>query len=80
MTENIAKLKWRCRRGMKELDVLLSKYLEDQYSNASEDEQNTFHVLLEQEDPHLYAWFLGRSQSDDAKLQGLIEKIGQQSK
>ncbi len=77
MAENIAKLKWRCRRGMKELDVLLNKYLEGQYSGASEYEQNTFHLLLEQEDPHLYAWFLGRSKSENEDLQALVEKIGQ---
>jgi len=77
MAENIAKLKWRCRRGMKELDVLLNKYLDEQYNGASEAEQNTFHLLLEQEDPHIYAWFLGRSQAEDHALQALVEKIGQ---
>jgi len=61
MAESIAKLKWRCRRGMKELDVLLNGYLESEYSQASNAEQDTFHLLLEQEDPHLYAWFKSMS-------------------
>jgi len=29
LMQDLGKLRWRCRRGMKELDVLLSRYVEE---------------------------------------------------
>jgi antitoxin CptB len=34
MGGEIGKLRWRCRRGMRELDVLLSRYLDEEYRTA----------------------------------------------
>ncbi len=48
------KLKWRCRRGMKELDVLLIQYLEQNYDKASKKEQQAFENLLQLSDYDLY--------------------------
>lgn len=49
------KLKWRCRRGMKELDVLLMQYLEQNYDKATKKEQQAFENLLKLSDNDLYA-------------------------
>jgi antitoxin CptB len=49
------KLKWHCRRGMKELDVLLTQYLEQNYDKASKKEQQAFENLLKLSDNDLYA-------------------------
>ena len=49
------KLKWHCRRGMKELDVLLMQYLEQNYDKASKKEQQAFENLLKLSDYDLYA-------------------------
>jgi antitoxin CptB len=49
------KLKWHCRRGMKELDVLLIQYLEQNYDKASKKEQQAFENLLKLSDYDLYA-------------------------
>jgi antitoxin CptB len=49
------KLKWHCRRGMKELDVLLTQYLEQNYDKASKIEQQAFENLLKLSDNDLYA-------------------------
>lgn len=48
------KLRWRCRRGTRELDVLLSRYFENYYSQAADEEQKTFAEILEWPDPKLY--------------------------
>ncbi|TGO02253.1 hypothetical protein PN36_27835 [Candidatus Thiomargarita nelsonii] len=56
----LSKLKWRCRRGMKELDVLLTRYLEQCYEQAPIAEQQTFQALLELPDMELYAYLLGQ--------------------
>ena len=62
MSLGVAKLRWRCRRGMKELDLLLLSYLERRYDTASEEERWIFSELLELPDPKLHAYLLGREQ------------------
>ncbi len=53
-----SQLKWHCRRGMKELDILLMHYLEHNYEQSSPSEQQAFQSLLELPDTDLYALLL----------------------
>jgi len=71
----IGKLRWRCRRGMKELDVLLSRYVDEEYRDAAPEHKHAFRQLLDSPDPLLYAYFLGRESPPDAVLSSLIERI-----
>ena len=71
----MSRLRWLCRRGMKELDVVLSSYLEQRYPSASSDEQAGFCRLLEMDDPDLYRLLLGRDRVEDENLQQLIETL-----
>ena len=48
------RLCWRCRRGTRELDLLLSRYLENDYDRARPEERAAFEKLLELPDPELY--------------------------
>lgn len=66
MDELIGKLRWRCRRGMKELDLLTLGYLEQYYPEAAEEEQQAFADLLELQDPQLMGYILGRGAPADA--------------
>ena len=45
-----SRLKWLCRRGMKELDLLMDGYLEEEYAQASAEDQRAFVTLLEYQD------------------------------
>ncbi len=51
----ISRLKWLCRRGMKELDVLMEAYLANRYEQAPAQEQAAFREVLEMDDPDIYA-------------------------
>jgi antitoxin CptB len=75
MDPEIGKLRWRCRRGMKELDVLLSRYLEEEYREATPEHKQAFRQLLDSQDPLLYAYFLGHEPPPDAVLSSLLERI-----
>jgi antitoxin CptB len=75
MDPEIGKLRWRCRRGMKELDVLLTRYVDEQYRNATPDHQEAFRQLLDAQDPQLFAYFLGRELPADAVLSSLLIRI-----
>ena len=66
--DNIPKLKWACRRGMLELDVLLGNFLTEAYPNLSLEEKQLFVELLECADPELFAWLMGYEIPTDARL------------
>ena len=58
------RLRWQCRRGMKELDQLLTRYLEGPYGAASENDKAAFHALLELSDPELVGYLLQRREPE----------------
>jgi antitoxin CptB len=58
--ERYRRLRWQCRRGMKELDQLLMRYLDGQYTAASDIDKSAFHALLELSDPELVGYLLQR--------------------
>jgi len=73
--KEISKLRWQCRRGMRELDILMERYLFEQYETASEVEQQAFRDLLDLQDPTLFAYLLGREKPIDAAQLALVELL-----
>jgi antitoxin CptB len=71
----LRRLAWSCRRGMRELDVLLERYLHQQYADASSAEQAAFAQLLQLQDPDLARYLLARVDPDDKTLAALVRKI-----
>jgi antitoxin CptB len=59
---------------MKELDVLLTRYVDDRFAIAPPAEQQAFERLLEAQDPLIYAYCLGQAPVP-ADLGDLIERI-----
>ncbi len=53
------RLMWRCRRGMKELDVLLERFARGRLASASAEERESFEGLLGLPDPVLAEYLLG---------------------
>ena len=70
-----ARLRWLCRRGMKELDVLLERYLETGHPEAPPAARAAFARALELQDPELYALLSGRTATDDPELADVVERI-----
>jgi antitoxin CptB len=71
----LRRLRWRCRRGMRELDQLLTRWLDRRWAQASDAERGAFLRLLDCEDDRLWAWFLGRERSADAEIDALVRNI-----
>lgn len=62
-----ARLKWLMRRGMKELDIMVSRYYAQRYALAPERERAAFeHLLSDAEDPDIWAWAMGYSEVPEA--------------
>ncbi|MES1993373.1 MAG: succinate dehydrogenase assembly factor 2 [Pseudomonadota bacterium] len=70
----LGRLRWRCRRGMKELDELLLAYL-PHYPNAPAAERAAFETLLELPDPDLYQLMLATTAASDPSLEPLLERL-----
>ncbi|KAG1707762.1 (R)-specific enoyl-CoA hydratase [Nymphon striatum] len=67
--QEISKLRWHCRRGVKELDIVLSNYLDQHYEMANDNEKQAFKELLDFEDPILFA--ITPEESLESEQQGL---------
>lgn len=73
--ESFAKLKWRCRRGTKELDYLLEDYLVQDYEQANKEEQKLFIEFLSLQDTQLIFFLLGGQLPESEGLSELVKKI-----
>lgn len=71
----INRLRWRCRRGMRELDTLLMTYVDRWYRTVPAAEQAAFRVLLSLPDPDILGLLTGRLRSDDAHISCVVERI-----
>lgn len=68
-----AKLKWACRRGMLELDILFEPFVDQAYDALDTKDKYTFQRLLTCEDPDLFAWFMGHKKCEDEELAAMIK-------
>ncbi len=72
--DELARLKWQCRRGTKELDFLLNSYLETGYLVADSGERELFVELLELEDDELSAVLMAEMEVPEG-MKILVGKI-----
>jgi len=68
-------LRWRCRRGMQELDILLLNFLDHRFDDTSIEQQQAFISLLEQQDDVLWDWLSGQQVSTDKATSLLIKQL-----
>jgi antitoxin CptB len=73
------RLLWRCRRGMKELDVLLERFARRELPRATSEQRQTLTRFLELPDPVLVDYLLGQAIPPDAELAGLVAQIAGQA-
>ncbi len=72
---NLAKLRWRCRRGTRELDALYRWFLDHRWEQSDAVSQAAFARLVEAEDPDVWDWCVGRTRSSDVAEQHVIDDI-----
>lgn len=68
-----SRLRWHCRRGMRELDEAMRAYLDHHYDDATEGEREDFETLLSMQDPELYRLVCGKDR--DERFEPIIDKI-----
>ena len=74
-----SQLRWRCRRGMLELDLLLTTFVKMEYKNLTNKEFALFSTLLDYQDQTLFDLLLEKESSPDAAITALVTRIRQAS-
>ena len=69
------RVRWRCRRGMLELDLILLGFLEQHYHELTPSEQHAFDKLLTTPDNILLAYIQGTQKPSENELMQIVEKI-----
>ncbi len=58
---NSSALRWRCRRGLLELDLALKQFLDSNYEGLTPFERAQFEDLVAENDADIWAWIQGTS-------------------
>lgn len=74
-TAEINRLRWQCRRGMRELDLLLLQFLDNGYAGLDAGGARAFARLLDCPDALLLEWLLGRQRPSDKDVADVVEHI-----
>jgi len=69
------RLAWQCRRGMRELDELLNRFLGQCFSRLDRPEQETFIRLLDYPDDVLLELLMGRMAPADKDVAHIVQEI-----
>jgi len=71
----LARLRWRCRRGLLELDIVLGRFVEAHYAQLSEKEQQIFDEFLDLPDNPLWDMISGRKDAVSDDEAALLVKL-----
>ncbi|KYP97133.1 hypothetical protein BG74_05365 [Sodalis-like endosymbiont of Proechinophthirus fluctus] len=77
---NKARIHWACRRGMRELDIAIMAFFEQDFDVLDDQDKRRFVRLLECDDPDLFNWLMNYGQPDDRDLQKIISMIQKRNK
>jgi len=69
------RLRWKCRRGMLELDMMLLPFLDQHYEALTAEQKQSFERLLEAEDPVLQSWFMQQVIPEDKEIAMMVDCI-----
>lgn len=73
--QEYSRLKWACRRGMLELDLILIPFFEQHFTTLPESQKAAFIELLEQPDPDIFNWLMGYEMPEEAALAEIVQII-----
>jgi antitoxin CptB len=71
--KKIERIRWRCRRGLLELDIVLGRFVDRHYGRLDEAQRAAFDILLEVPDALLWDMITGRQSppQDDTQQRNL---------
>ncbi len=73
--KNLERVRWRARRGLLELDIVLGRFIDAHYAQLGETERHAFDALLDMPDNALWDMIAGKQDATRGEQQALLEKI-----
>ena len=75
--KEVERMRWRCRRGLLELDIVLGRFVDLHYDGLDEARRAAFDVLLEVPDALLWDMITGREspQQQDPERQRDVDAV-----
>ncbi|TXT25722.1 MAG: hypothetical protein FD134_890 [Gallionellaceae bacterium] len=73
--KEVERVRWRCRRGLLELDIVLARFVERHYAGLDAAQQAAFRALLDMPDNPLWDMIAGKQEAATNEEQALLEKI-----
>jgi len=73
--KSLERMRWRARRGLLELDIVLTRFIEIHYAQFDETEKRAFEALLDMPDNQLWDMIAGRQEPTHIEQQLLLNKI-----
>ena len=70
-----SRLLWRCRRGTQELDILFQDFIDRHFEQLSAEEKNSLDNLLDQADPDILSWVMGKSAPPPGDIERIVNLI-----
>ena len=74
--EDYERLRWRCiRRALLELDIALTRFLDEKFDQLSDEQQQAFAELADMEDHDLWYLISGQAECEDARLAPIVAML-----
>jgi antitoxin CptB len=70
--KELERVRWRCRRGLLELDIVLGRFVDKYYAGLNDEQEVAFDVLLDLPDNVLWDMVTGREAPPQEKQQQAI--------
>lgn len=75
--EELNRAKWASRRGLLELDLLLSPFVTSAFDSLTDELKNDYRALLFNDDQDLMEWIMGRAEVADSRFTPVVSAIRQ---
>jgi len=75
MTVERSRLLWRCRRGIREMDIVLQEFINQSYDTLSDINKKTFSQLLDESDLDILNWIMGKDEPENNEIRQIITLI-----
>jgi len=75
MNTERSRLLWRCRRGIREMDIIFQEFVNQSYDTLSETDKKIFSQLLDEFDLDILNWILGKDAPESDEFKHIITLI-----
>ncbi len=73
--KELERVRWRCRRGLLELDIVLGRFIEQRYAGLDEAQQLAFDALLDMPDTTLWDMITGKAAPQEDDQRAVLELL-----